>query len=351
MQNDSATLDCPVNLRPVITSAPRVPIDTVDFNIVHRERCRPRTAILARQLESRDETIWLVDSSSYVSGDVFQLLTGERIQFIVDPDRDGKNAIPIIRAVEGTKISRCEEGDMIRLVSNHRTGAQFDQSGVAYDVFSISQHCQTWKCPVVIPGPQQSSFSFMTGGENRTPFEQIKAEALENLMDCMEASTYYGTGHSSDSAWGGNPGQKGIRALIDSRNVSNRPRNADNYEPADLIRDTISKARGSGGDPDVLLISSNFAKIFTYWGIDDCHPDLAGIRVIEAPLLLSFTAFAITSHDICMRMKQDEFWNPAGSTENVYKGEWVAEGAVELKNPSHHAWVENVRSFGRNSAK
>ena len=41
-----------------------------------------------------------------------------------------------------------------------------------------------------------------------------------------------------------------------------------------------------------------------------------------------------------MRMKRNEFWNPRGNRGDSFEGDWIAEGAVEIENPSHHAWLE-----------
>ena len=46
-----------------------------------------------------------------------------------------------------------------------------------------------------------------------------------------------------------------------------------------------------------------------------------------------------------MRMKRNEFWNPRGSRGDAFEGDWIAEGAIEIENPSHHAWVEGITAF------
>ena len=46
-----------------------------------------------------------------------------------------------------------------------------------------------------------------------------------------------------------------------------------------------------------------------------------------------------------MRMKRNEFWNPRGVRGDAYEGDWIAEGAVEVDNPQHHAWVEGITAF------
>jgi hypothetical protein len=74
-------------------------------------------------------------------------------------------------------------------------------------------------------------------------------------------------------------------------------------------------------------------------------PFLGGITIIEAPLLRPFTAVALTSSEVRMRMKRNEFWNPRGIRGDSFEGDWMAEGAIEIENPSHHAWLQGVTAF------
>jgi hypothetical protein len=74
-------------------------------------------------------------------------------------------------------------------------------------------------------------------------------------------------------------------------------------------------------------------------------PFLGGITLIEAPLLKPSTAIALTSSEVRLRMKRNEFWNPRGSRGDAIEGDWVAEGAIEVENEAHHAWVEGITAF------
>ena len=151
-------------------------------------------------------------------------------------------------------------------------------------------------------------------------------DALQNLMDDMEYSSYYGRGE--DPAVAARPKQKGLRTLL-TANLTLNPVNAGAYKPTDLIRDTMQQCRVNGGDPDVLLVSSNFMTGLATWGmavqkidagvnvfgtpIDVFEaPFLGGVSIIEAPLLKPSTAVCLTSSEVRMRMKRNEFWNPRG---------------------------------------
>jgi hypothetical protein len=184
-------------------------------------------------------------------------------------------------------------------------------------------------------------------------------DALQNLLDDMEVSSYYGLGEGPTVA--GRPKQRGLRSLLSSNKVT-APTNAGAYKPSDLIRDTLERCRTNGGSPDVLLVSSNFMTGLAVWGhaaqridagvnvfglpIDVFEaPFLGGISLIEAPLLRPFSAVALTSSEVRLRMKRNEYWSPRGSRGDAFEGDWIAEGAIEVENEAHHAWLEGITAF------
>ena len=205
----------------------------------------------------------------------------------------------------------------------------------------------------------QASTGYQTSVGVRTPFDQVKMDALQNLMDDMETSSYYGIG--DDPAVAARPKQKGLRSLIVTNKLT-APTNASAYRAVDFIRDTMQACRQNGGDPDVLLLSSNFMTGLATWGqavqrIDAGvnifgtpinvfeAPFLGGVSIIEAPLLRPYSAACLTSSEVRMRMKRNEYWNPRGSRGDAFEGDWIAEGAIELDNEMHHAWVEGITGF------
>jgi hypothetical protein len=349
-----------VNRCPIVTRTPRVPVGSTTFSIVSRH-FRPRTATLGAAVAATDVQIALVDASPFMNGDVLQLASGERVEIIADPNL-ANNTISVRRSAEGTTAATGAANDTILLISNSRTGAEINQNGVALRPIGINQFCQTWQHPVQVGGSLQSSSAYRTSPGIRTPFEQSKMDALQNLMDDMESSTYYGIG--DDPAVAARPKQKGLKALLSINNTTN-PVNSGAYKPTDFLRDTLQAARSGGGDPDVLLLSTNFMLGLATWGqavmrlnagtnvfgtpIDVFEaPFLGGVTIIEAPLLRPFTAVALTSTEVRMRMKRNEFWNPRGTRGDSFEGDWMAEGAVEIENPSHHAWLEGVTAFSAN---
>jgi Family of unknown function (DUF5309) len=346
-----------VNRCPLVTRIPRVPVGSTTFSIVSRSH-RPRFATLAASVAVTDTQITLVDASPLMNGDVLALVSGERVEIIGDPNLVA-NTAPVRRAAEGTTAGTGATNDVIQLIGNSRTGAEVNQNGIAQMPVAMNQFCQTWQHPVQVGGSLQASSSFQTYEAARTPFEQYKMDALQNLMDDMESTSYYGLG--DDPALAARPKQKGLRTLLSST-LTTSPVNAGAYKATDFIRDTLQLCRMNGGDPDVLLVSSNFMTGLATWGqavqridagvnvfgtpIDVFDaPFLGGVSLIQAPLLKPGTAIALTSSEVRMRMKRNEFWNPRGIRGDAYEGDWIAEGAVEVDNQSHHAWVEGITAF------
>jgi hypothetical protein len=346
-----------VNRCPLVTRIPRVPAGSTTFTVVSRS-FRPRVTSLANAVATADTQISLADVSPYMNGDVLELASGERVELIGDPIL-ATNTIPVRRGAEGTTPGAGLANDTVRLIGNSRTGAEINQNGVSLKPIGVTQYCQTWQHPVQIGGSLQASSAFDTYPGARTPFEQYKMDALQNLMDDMEYSSYYGRGE--DPAVAARPKQKGLRALL-TANLTTNPINAGAYKPTDFIRDTLQQCRINGGDPDVLLVSSNFMTGLATWGqavqridagvnvfgtpIDVFEaPFLGGVSLIEAPLLKSGTAICLTSSEVRMRMKRNEFWNPRGVRGDAYEGDWIAEGAIEVDNQGHHAWIEGISAF------
>ena len=262
--------------------------------------------------------------------------------------------------MESTTPAAAASGAELRLIANSRTGSEVDQSAIAFKPVAVAQYCQTWQHPVQVGGSFQASGGFQGSAGAQTPFDQSRMDALQNLMDDMEVSCYYGRGEAPSAT--GRPKQKGLKTLLATQRQPCRRPTPAAYKPTDLIRDTLEKCRVKGGDPDVLIVSTNFMTGLATWGhaaqridagvnifgtpIDVFEaPFLGGLSIIEAPLLKSGTAICLTSAEVRLRMKRNEFWNPRGSRGDAIEGDWVAEGAIEVDNESHHAWVEGITAF------
>lgn len=345
-----------VNRCPLVTRIPRVPVASQTFSMIGRS-FRSRSAVLANAITAVDTQITLADAGMLMNGDVLELPSGEHVELVADPV-PATGVVNVRRAVEGTTAAAAAAGANLLLIGNSRTGAEVDQNAVAYKPTSILQYCQTFQHPVQIGGSLQSSSGFELATGARSPLDQYKMDALQNLMDDVETSAYYGLGEAPSAT--ARPKQKGLRSLI--ANKVTAPANAALYKPTDLVRDTLEKARLGGGDPDVLLLSTNFMTGLATWGqaiqrLDAGvnvfgtpisvfeAPFLGGLSIIEAPLLRPYTAVALTSSEVRMRFKRNEFWSPRGNRGDAIEGDWIAECAIEIDNPTHHAWLEGITGF------
>lgn len=347
-----------VNRCPLVSRIPRVPVGSTTFFIISRS-FRKRTANLAANIASTGATtITLDDASPFMQGDVLQLPNGERVELSQAPNVT-TNVITVTRGAEGTTPATQNTPAALTLIGNSRTGKEVDQSGVGLKPVSVPQYCQVWQHPVQVGGSAQASTEYQTEAGVRTPFDQFKMDSLQNLMDDMEYTSYYGIG--DDGTTTGRPHQKGLRTLLSATRVTS-PVSAGAYKAVDLIRDALQTPRQNGGSPDVLIVSSNFMTGLATWGhavqridagvnifgtpIDLFEaPFLNGVTIIEAPLLNPFTCIALTSSEVRMRMKRNEFWQPRGVRGDAYEGDWIGEGAIEVDNPLHHAWVEGITTF------
>ena len=266
-----------VNRCPLVTRVPRVGCGSTTFTMVNRS-FRSRVAALAAAVATSDAQIALVDASPFMNGDVLELAGGERVEIVADPNVT-TNVVQVRRGVEGTSPGTGAINDIVRLIANSRTGSEVNQSGVAYKPVGVNQYCQTWQHPVQVGGALQASHGYQGVQGVGSPFEQGKMDALQNLMDDMEASSYYGRGE--DPSVTSRPKQKGLRALL-AGNLTTAPTNAGAYKPTDLIRDTLEKCRTGGGDPDVLIVSTNFMTGLATWGHAAQRIE-AGVNVFGTP--------------------------------------------------------------------
>src|SRR5258708_22969968 len=74
-----------VNRCPLVTRVPRVPVGSTTFTIVSRS-FRPRVATLAAAVAAGDTSITLTDASPIMNRDVLELVSGERVEAIGEPN-------------------------------------------------------------------------------------------------------------------------------------------------------------------------------------------------------------------------------------------------------------------------
>jgi hypothetical protein len=368
------------NRNPLVTRLPYVPVERVDF-IMYTHKYRARSTTLGAAITSGSATsLTVTDATFLMNHDVLEIVdstTGnvERVQ--VNGDPTGPNTISVTRGlwsqiggvVGTTPLSAAAASSTVNLIGNSRNGAEVNQTGLTTLGVPRTQYCQTFQFPVQISGSAQSTRAQVLPGGIQTPFDFNMTVQLQNMVDDIENSMYYGIAQAPNDAVGVTAKMNGLRSILQSNNISSltgaSPVNAAAYGATDLIRDTLQAARAGGGEPDLLIVSTNFMSGFATWGqaiqrvpagetafgtpINVLEaPFLHGVTIVEAPLLRPFTAIALTSSEVYIRNKRNPYWQLRGGRGDMVEGDWIAEMAVEVVNESHHAWVEGITAFSAN---
>jgi hypothetical protein len=363
------------NRNPLVTRLPYVPVERVDFQMyTHKYRARA-TSLGAAIASVSQNTLTLSDATFLMNHDVLEVIdsaTGNVERLQVNGDPTSSTTVNVIRGVSGyTPLASAASGSTVNLIGNSRTGEEVNQTGLTTIGSVRTQYCQTFQFPVQIGGSAQTARAQVMPGGIQSPFDFNMTVQLQNMVDDIETSCYYGVGQAPiDAVNNGGVAvtakMNGLRSILQTNNISPvtglTPVNAAAYASTDLIRDTLQAARSNGGEPDFLLVSTNFMSAFATWGqavqrvpagetvfgtpINVLEaPFLHGVTIVEAPLLRPFTAVALTSSEVYIRNKRNPFWNLRGNRGDMVEGDWIAELAIEVVNESHHAWVEGITAF------
>jgi hypothetical protein len=368
------------NRNPLVTRLPYVPVERVDFQM-YTHKYRARSTVLGAAVTSNTQTtLTVADATFLMNHDVLEVVdaaTGniERVQISGDPT--SATTVNVTRGiwsqtsgVIGTApLASAASGSTVNLIGNSRTGAEVQQTGLTTIGVPRTQYCQTFQFPVQIGGSAQTARAQVMPGGIQTPFDFNMTVQLQNMVDDIENCMYYGVAQPPNDATGSTAMMNGLRSIFVTNNISSltgaTPVNAAAYGSTDLIRDTLQAARSGGGEPDLLVVSTNFMSGFATWGQAIQRvpagetvfgtpiyvleaPFLHGVSIVEAPLLRPFTAIALTSSEVYVRNKRNPYWSLRGSRGDMVEGDWIAELAIEVVNESHHAWVEGITAFSAN---
>jgi Family of unknown function (DUF5309) len=357
------------NRNPLVTRLPYVPVERVDF-LMYTHKYRARSTTLTTAIAATGTTgLVVADATFLMNHDVLQLIdsaTGNNEYVQISGDPTSSTGITVVRGVSGTtaQSAYATATTQVNLIGNSRNGAEVNQTGLSTIGVSRTQYCQTYQFPVQIGGSAQTARAQVMPGGIQTPFDFNMTVQLQNMVDDIETSCYYGLAQAPSSDNTVTAKMNGLRAIFQTNNTA-APTNASAYGSTDLIRDTLQSARQNGGEPDLLVVSTNFMSGFATWGqaiqrvpagetvfgtpINVLEaPFLHGVTIVEAPLLRPYTAIALTSSEVYIRNKRNPYWNLRGNRGDMVEGDWIAEMAIEVVNESHHAWVEGITAFSAN---
>jgi hypothetical protein len=356
------------NRNPLVTRLPYVPVERVDF-LMYTHKYRARSTTLGAAVTSTGQTaISTADATFLMNHDVLQFVdsaTGNTEYVQISGDPTSATTFNVVRGTAGTTaLSSVTNGSIVNLIGNSRNGAEVNQTGLTTIGVSRTQYCQTFQMPVQIGGSAQTARAQVMPGGIQTPFDFNMTVQLQNLVDDIENTCYYGLAQAPSADNTVTAKMNGLRAIFQTNNTTS-PTNGSAYGSTDLIRDTLQAARQNGGEPDLLVVSTNFMSGFATWGqaiqripagetvfgtpINVLEaPFLHGVTIVEAPLLRPYTAIALTSSEVYIRNKRNPYWNLRGNRGDMVEGDWIAEMAIEVVNESHHAWVEGITAFSAN---
>jgi hypothetical protein len=311
----------------------------------------------------------IADASPFQVGDVLEVTDGtntERLEVLAPPVLTATpNTLTVRRAREGTTAAVFAAGATLRLVGNARTGGEIDQQAFRTVVTPLEQYVQTFQYAVQVGGKAQAIRNVALPPGVADLFGRDRAIKLLEAMRDVENSMYYGLGEKP-VATGDRAKMKGLRSLIQSfsggANVSLTTKT--NYTRAQFVLDTFAKIRAAGGDPDVILCSTDAETFIETWvpnktaQMGQGRTETLGfpitefilplqarpITFVESLQLRPGTMAVLTSADLDVRVLRDIFWQPRERRGDAIEGDWIADFAISMGHPQWHAWVEGIQS-------
>lgn len=373
-----------INETPLFSRLPHVHVGAPEYKQVIYD-VRPRTFTIAAAVTApaalSTSTITLADVSYLQVGDFLEINnTGatafERVEVLADPNTTN-NTVSVMRGVEGTtpvaNDTTNAPSTLGYIIGNSRLGNEINQTAYRSIRSQIDQYVQTMIYPVQVGGLVNALDNITLPGSvdgvavnDVFGFEQ-KVKMREMVRD-IEYSSYYALGQSAGVVGStGKRKMKGLRAQIGAYKSGANVRLAAGgaYTKLSFIADTVQKCLDAGGDPDVIMMSTNFTTGLAVWSIAQQQftsprttPQL-GIAVREfdtafagqpMTIIPSFqlrpgSIFVGTSSDLKFRYIRDAFFQRRGVRGDAWEGDLIGDYTVEAGHPGWHAWVEGISTF------
>jgi hypothetical protein len=322
---------------------------------ISTDRFRPSSNQLNEDLDNSETGIDVDDGSMFLAGDVIEVDSEAMLVTSIST-----NTLTVTRGYAGTSAASHTDNTAVYLIGNSRTGAEVDVDGISFTPTTNNQYLQTFQQPWQVGGSLATNTAVVipSGAANWARREEM--DASQRCMDDIERAYYYGRGVAR-AATTTRPAMYGLRSLLTTNNTTS-PTNASAYKPSDLIRDTVQKCYDGGGNPNVLLVSTDFMTGFSEWGHAAMRieagasrfgvsinmfdvPFLPGLTVVPAPLLRAGTAICLSEAEVSQQVKRALYNKPRGSRGDAEEGDILAEVAIKVDNESHHAYVSGISAF------
>lgn len=374
-----------INEVPLFARLPHMSVSAPEYNILSYD-VRQRQVTLASTLTAVSAltvaTVTFNDVSQMQQGDVIEIYnTGgtafERAEVQADPNT-ANNTVSLMRGVEGTTpIANDNSANTTAyIMGNSRTGAEVNQTASRAIRNPFAQYVQTYQFPVQVGGLAEAieSVALPPGISDVFSMEQ-KVKMTEFVRD-VEFTGMYGLGQSAGvSGATQRRKQKGLRTQIanykstGSGPLGNGPNYkflaGGSYTKLNFIADTVQKVLDAGGNPDVMLCSTDFTTGLATWSVAQQYfmnprqTPYLGIAIREfdtaftgqpMTIIPSFqlrkgTVVVLTSSDLMWRYIRPAFFQKRGLRGDAWEGDFIGDYAIEAGHQGWHAWCEGITSF------
>lgn len=347
-----------VNRTPLFTRLPQAPLGALSF-VTSTVLFRPSSTTLNNggAVAAGATSIVVADASMFQTGDTIEV---DAEEYLITGVNTATNALTVVPGYAGTTTAGHADLATVYLISNTRTGGEINVYGISRVPTALAQYAQTFQHPYHVGGSLASATDYALPPGVASVVGRERMMAMQDCSDDVERAMYYSRPVPITSTTS-KPAQAGLRTQLVT-NKTLQPTNYNAYKPSDLIRDTLSKVYGAGGDPNVLLMSTDWMSGLSTWGqplvrieagstklgvaIDEFEaPFLSGVSIIPAPLLRPGTVICLSSSEVRNRVKRNLFDKPRGSQGDADQGDILYEGAIEVDNESHHAWVSGITNW------
>ena len=182
-----------------------MPVERVDF-LMYSHKYRNRAISLSVAVAtSTSTTITVADNSNFLMNhDVLSSSTaraGTRniMQIAADPACE-QHADGHPRRGHGQPdqlLATIANGSTVNLIGNSRNGAEVQQTGLTTIGIPRTQYCQTYQFPVQIGGSAQTARAQVMPGGIQSPFDFNMTVQLQNMVDDIENTLYYGVAQAA----------------------------------------------------------------------------------------------------------------------------------------------------------
>lgn len=372
-----------VNETPLVTRLDRKQAEAESYTILSYD-IRPRKYTLTVAVSGTSittatlTTLTLADASPLLVGDVLELISTdgsatERVEVQADPII-AAGTVSVRRRVEGTVAiaNDVSANQTVTMIGNSRTGGEINQTANRANRTGIPQNVQTFQFPVQVGGKTMavSNIRLPTGISDVFTLEQ-KVKMTEMMRD-EEYTSYYGLGDKPGVNNNIRAKQSGLKKLIGyfgstDSGVTPGP-NVDSSAKSSFTKfnfvSAIQKAFDAGGNPNVVLCSTNFMTALATWSAGqqyfmDQRANAIGLAIREfqvaflgMPLtfvpslqLKAGTFCALTWEDVFIRQLRPEQFIKRGVMGDASQGDFLCDLCIELGHPGWHVFSENISTF------